>query len=278
MIDSFTQAREQLSHSVRRLRHDWAFTTAFVVTLALGIAANLAVFSALDAYFLRPLPYPSGQNLVDIYFGAKKFYMPPGSAMSAPGYEQLRSVGALSSSGLVTGGGNRTVAIPGEPPANQQVFAVTASTLATLDVRPLLGRWISPAADRAGGPAEVDVSYGLWQSLFHGDAHALGRILSVSGKSYTVVGVMPPGFAFPDRQAQLWVPIALTPAVLGMQNLTNFNYVMIGRLRPGASRPELETEIGGVLARLERAAMPADRAGFQQLGGYLAFIPLRQWL
>ncbi|MGH8290646.1 MAG: ABC transporter permease [Steroidobacteraceae bacterium] len=215
---------EPLSQSLRRLRRDWAFTAAFVLTLTLGIAANLAVFSALDAYFLSPLPYPNDRNLIEISFTALKYPIPPG-AMSAPAYQGLRSARALFASGLAKGWGNRTVAVPGEPLANDPAAIVTASTFATLDVQPLLGRWISPAADRAGGPAEVDVSYQLWQSAFHGDPRVLGRTLRISDELYTVVGVMPPGFAFPDRHVQLWVPIVLTPAMLGPQSLTNRKFV-----------------------------------------------------
>ena len=148
-----TERWEQLSQTIRRLHHDWAFTTAFVATLALGIAANLAVFAALDAYFLHPLPYPHSQRLVAIYFGAEKLSVPVASAMSAAGYRRLRSARALSASGLAVNLGNRTVAIPGEPVANHQVTALTASTLETLDVKPLLGRWIGTGADQPGGPA-----------------------------------------------------------------------------------------------------------------------------
>jgi predicted permease len=249
-----------------------------VLTLALGIAANAAVFSALDAYFLRPLPYPNGSSLVDIYFDAAKYPSPPGVLMSAPGYQQLQSVRALSSGGLYTGLGSLTVGVSGGRAVNQPVAAVTASLLQTLDVQPLMGRWISPAADREGGPAEVDVSYELWQSALHGDAHALGRTLHVSGKLYTVVGVMPAGFDFPNRHMQLWVPIALTPEVLGLRHLEDFDYVMIGRLRPGASRAELDTELEGVLTRLEQS-VPADkRVEFRRVGAYLAFMSLREWL
>lgn len=279
MTVSISAPLEQLSQALRRLRRDWAFTAAFVVTLTLGIAANLAVFSALDAYFLGPLPYPHGERLVNIYFGAAKYpLLPPGSAMSAPAYQRLQSIRALLSSGLLSGWGNRTIGISGEPPANHEVCGVTASTLETLAVEPLLGRWISPAADRVGGPAEVDVSYGFWQSAFHGDAHALGRTLTVSGNPFTVVGVMPSGFGFPDRQTQLWVSIELTPTVLSQQNLTNFNYTMIARLKPGASRSELDTEIADVQASLEQSMAPADRSTFRQLGGYMRFMPLRPWL
>ena len=270
---------ERLSQALRRLRRDWAFTAAFVVTLGLGIAANLAVFSALDAYFLRPLPYPHGERLVDIYFGAAKFPMPAGSTMSVPAYQRLQSVRALSSSGLALAyGNNATVSVPGEPPANDQMAEVTASTLETLGVEPLLGRWISPAAGRVGGPPEVDVGYGLWQSAFKGDPHVLGRTLRVSGRLYTVVGVMPPDFAFPKRRTQLWLPIVLTPQMLSLQSVGDFSYDMIARLRPGASRAELDTEIDGVLARLEQSMAPADSKAFQQVGAYLAFIPLRQGL
>jgi predicted permease len=273
-----TERWERLSQALRRLRRDWAFTAAFVVTLALGIAANLSVFSALDAYFLRPLPYPNGSSLVDIYFDAAKYPSPPGVLMSAPGYQRLQSVRVLSSSGLYTGWGSLTVGVSGELAANQPVVAVTASMLQTLDVQPLLGRWISPAADREGGPAEVDVSYEFWQNALRGDAHALGRTLHISGKPYTVVGVMPAGFDFPNRHTQLWVPIALIPAVLGLQHLEDFNYVMIARLRPGASRAELDTELDGVLARLEQSVPPARRVVFRRVGAYLAFMPLREFL
>jgi putative ABC transport system permease protein len=268
---------ENFSQALRRLRRDWAFTAAFVLTLALGLAANLAVFAALDAYFLRPLPYPESGSLVDIYMNAAKYPIPLG-VISAPLYQQLRSIRALSSSGLSGGSGNSTVVIPGETAANYHVASVTASTLATVDVQPLLGRWISPAADREGGPREVDVSYGLWQSAFHGDKQILGRALRIGGNLYTVVGVMPRGFDFPARHTQLWVPIVLTPAMLGLQHFVDFGYVMIGRLRPGTSRAELTTEVDGVLARLEQAAPPAKRVVFQRLGAYLAFMPLRQWL
>ena len=271
-----TERWEQLSQALRRLRRDRAFTAVFVLTLALGIAANLAVFSALDAYFLRPLPYPHGRSLVNVYFGTVKYPIPPGF-MSAPGYQQLRAARALSSSGLAWGGDTLTVVIPGEPVVNEEVEHLTASTLETLDVGPLLGRWISPAADRSGGPSEVDVSYGLWQSAFHGDARALGRTLRISGKVYTVVGVMPPDFAFPVRQTQLWVPIVLTPTVLNPQNLTNWNYVMIARLRPNASRAELQTELDGVGVRLEQSQPAAERKIDRQVGAYVTFMPWRQW-
>jgi putative ABC transport system permease protein len=272
-----TDRWEQLSQAVRRLRRDWAFTMAFVVTLALGIAANAAVFSALDAYFLRPLPYPQSESLVDISFAAKRYPLPPGW-MSAPAYELLRKVPALEASGLEEGWGELTIAVAGEPPANEEVDAVTASTFETLDVKPVLGRWISPAADREGGPSEVDLSYGLWQSVFHGDARVLGRTLRISGKLYTVVGVMPQGFAFPTRDTQVWVPIALTPEVVAPQHLTDFNYAMAARLRAGTSRAELETELEGVLTRLEQSLPPTDQKLFRQFGAYIAFTPLRQYL
>ena len=267
-----------VSQALRRLRRDWAFTIAFVLTLALGIAANLAVFSALDAYFLRPLPYPHAGRLIDLYLQTAKFPLPAGSDMSAAGYQRLRSIRALSAAGLLSDWGNLTVSITGEPSANEQVAAVTASLLQTLDVRPLLGRWISPAADRAGGPPEADLSYGLWQSAFRGDLHVLGRTLRISGGPLiTVVGVMPPDFGFPKRQTQLWVGLPLTPEMLAAKNGA-LAYVMIARLKPGASRAELDTELDGALAGLEQAMPPGMHKGYQQVGAYMTYLPLREWL
>ena len=249
-----------------------------MVTLALGIAANLAVFSALDAYFLGPLPYPQGERLVDIYFNAAKYPLPQNSDMSAAAYQRLRGVLALSASGLASDWGNLTVALPGEPAENQHVAAVTASALKTLSVQPILGRWISSVADREGGPAEVDVSYQLWQSAFHGNSRVLGRTLLVGGEPHTIVGVMPPRFAFPARDTRLWVSPGLTPTELGPNQIATFNWVMIARLKPAASRTELDAELDGVMARLVRTMPPAASAWFRQSGSYLAFMPLRRWL
>lgn len=273
-----TDGWEQLSLALRRLRNDWAFTAAFVVTLAFGIAANLAVFSALDAYFLRPLPYAHGQRLVAIYFGAEKISLPVASAMSLAGYQRLRSARALSASGLASNLGNLTVAIRGEPASNRQVAALTASTLETLDVKPLLGRWINPVADRPGGPPEVDVGYRFWQSALHGNPDVLGQTLRISGKPYTVVGVMPPSFAFPARNTQLWEPIVLTPEGLSLARLSSLGYMMIARLRPGASRVELHTELDGLESRLLRDTPSQQRKFVLQFGPYVTFMPLRQFL
>ena len=278
MVISNTDIREQFAPTLRRLRRDWPFTAAFVLTLALGIAANTAVFTALEAYFLRPLPYPHGGQLVDIYFDSAKYPLPVGSAMSAAAYQRLRCALALSSSGLVSDWGNLTVAVRGEPAASHHVAALSASTLKTLDVRPLLGRWISRAADLAGGPAQVDVGYRLWQSAFHGDSHALGRTLRIGGKAYTVVGVMPPRFAFPARHTQLWVSTDLAPGELGPAQLTTFNWAMIARLKARASRAELDAQLGGLLARMETSMPPVERTVTAQMGIYIGFVPLRQWL
>ena len=273
-----TDPWRQLSQAGRRLRRDWAFTAAFVLTLALGIAANLAVFSAVDAYFLRPLPYPDSGRLIDIYFDAAKYHLPPGSAMSAAGYEQLRSIDALAASGLENEYGDMMVSLPAELPQYLPVCTVTASIWRTLGVRPMLGRWIDPAADHEGGPAEVDVGYRFWRNALHGDPHALGRTLRIAGKPYSVVGVLPPGFAFPARRTQLWISAAISPAELSPDQLTTFNWVMIGRLKPGASRMELDTELARVTARLERSMSPEELKIERQIGAYTAFMPLRELL
>jgi hypothetical protein len=278
MVISNTDIREQLAQTLRRLRRDWAFTAAFVLTLALGIAANAAVFTARAAYFLRPLPYPQGEQLVDIDFDSGKHPLPVGSAMSAAADQRLRSARALSSSGLVSDWGNLTVAVRGAREASDPVAALSVSTLKTLDVRPLLGRWIRRGADLAGGPAEVDIGYRLWQSAFHGDSHALGRTPLIGGKAYTVVGVMPPRFAFPARRAPLWVSTDLAPGELGPGQLTAFNWAMIARLKAKASRAELDAQLGGLFARTKTSMPSVERRATAQMGIHIGCVPLRQSL
>lgn len=188
MVISGTDIRKRIAQTLLRLRRDWAFTAAFVLTLALGIAANAAVFTVLDAHSLRPLPYSRGGRFVDLYFHSAKYPLPPGSAMSAAACQRLRSALALASSGLVSEWGGLMVAVRGEPDTNHHVAAAFGSALQTLDDRPLLGRWISRAAD-VGGPADVDIGDRLGRNAFHGDGPVLDRMFRVSAPPQPAVGL-----------------------------------------------------------------------------------------
>lgn len=259
-----------LRHAVRRLRLEWRFTLAFVVTLALGIAANAAVFSALDAYVLHPLPYPQSSRLLDVYFNIHKGGASDGRT-SVPAYEQFRHLPAIEDAGLVRGYGTvATVIIANDPAETLNTAHLTASTFETIGVKPLLGRWFSKRADRPQGPRDAVLSYRFWQSAFGGDKHALGRSLRVNGKLFTIIGVMPRNFAFPVRDTALWLPFSIPPADLKPDELTNWNSLMIARLATAGSRAALQAELDVAVSRLDREIPPRLRAMLRGGGGAFA--------
>lgn len=264
-----------LRHAVRRLRIEWRFTIAFVITLTLGIAANVPVFSALDAYVLHPLPYPQSSRLVDVYFTLHKGGASYGS-ISVPAYEQFRHLPAITDAGLVRGYGTAATVIIGNAAAETLNAAhLTASAFETLDIRPVLGRLFSKSADRSQGPREAILSYGLWQSAFGGKKDALGRTLGVNGELFTIVGVMPRDFGFPARDTALWLPFAIPPADFSPDQLTNWNSVMIARLGPGVSRKALQTQLDVAVSRLEENVSPTLRVNLRGGGG--AFAGTMSW-
>jgi predicted permease len=259
-----------IQHAVRRLRLEWRFTLAFVITLALGIAANATVFSALDAYVLHPLPYPHSGRLLDVYFTLHKGGAADGFT-SVPAYEQFRRLPAITDAGLFRGYGTLATVITGSTSAETlRVAHVTASAFQTLDVRPLLGRWFTNGADRPQGPREAVLSYGLWNSDFGGTRHVLGRSLRVNGKLFTIIGVMPRDFAFPARDTALWLPFVVPRADFNPDRLTNWNAVMIARPRPGVSRATLQTQLNLAVSRLEEKVDATLRVLLLGNGGVFA--------
>ena len=268
---------EMLAQALRRLRIEWRFTLTFVITLALGIAANAAVFSALDAYALRPLPYPHSSRLVNIYFNLRKGGVPDG-LISVPAYERFRQLPAITNAGLVGGGTFATVKVGNEPVETLDAAHVTASAFATVGVRPLLGRWFSDSADHPQGPREAVLSYGLWQSAFRGRHQALGQSLRVNGDLYTVVGVMPRDFAFPIRDTALWLPDVIPPAQFKSSSLTNWNGAMIARLKPEISRAALQAQLNLAAGRIEQGVSPHERAQLKAGGLFAAATSLQHFV
>ncbi|MGH8273687.1 MAG: ABC transporter permease, partial [Gammaproteobacteria bacterium] len=270
----------EFGQTLRRLGREWGFVTAFVLTLALGIGANGAVFTGLNAYLLRPLPYPHAGQLSNAYFSVHAIPFPKG-IIQAVVYERLRKASGVAAAGLFEGhgtesaGGTATVISNGEPRSVGAVSA-TASLFKTLGVQPLLGRWLNPASNKPGGPSEVVVSYRFWQSALGGKRDAIGQPLKVDGKQYTVVGIMPRGFAFPDRSTALWRSLVLTPSELSLASGVNdFSWNMIVRRAPGVSQAELRTALNVQLKRMLSRLPP--KPGFSVNKYYIGLIPLRHW-
>ncbi len=256
-----------LLYGWRTLRARRGFALVTVLTLALGVGANTAIFSAVNALLLRPLPVEDVDRLV---FGMalREGFDPFGTSLLE--YALYRDEGrSFISCGLGT---PRLFSLLGSgEPERLRGSAVTASYLATLGARPTLGRLFTEEEDRPGGPAIALIGHHLWQRNFGGDQGVLGRELNLEGRSHTVVGVMPPGFDLP-YSAEVWVPMQVSVESLPLdQRAANANE-FVARLKPGISLKQADAELKGLARRLEQVH-PQIRRGWS-----FGIVPLRRQL
>lgn len=232
-----------LRYGLRMLRHNPVFTVVALLTLAIGIGANTAVFSVVNSVLLKPLPYPKPEELVGVWQSA------PGAAGLANFSDGLR----LSPSMFFTyAEQNRTfqalgVWIPGEASVTgesdpEQVRAVFVSdgTLQALGVQPEIGRWLGPAGQQPGSPEKVILGYGYWQRRFGGARSLIGRKIWVDSRPREIVGVMPRGFRFVKVDADLILPLRFDRS---KTILAGFGYQGIARLKPGVTIRQASADV-----------------------------------
>ena len=221
---------QDVRFGVRTLVKSPSFTVVAVVTLALGIGANSAIFSVVNTVLLRPLPYRDSDRLVQVWEKGTADAFPLNSVSAAnfrDWYEQnhvfegLAAVGRASFN--LTGVGD---------PERVEGRRVSANLFRLLGVEPQLGRAFLPEEDAPGAGRVVILSDGLWRHRFNSDPGIVGKALTLNGQSYTVVGVMPQDFQFPSRQDEMWVPMAFTSQEAADRG--NNTYEVIGRLKPGS--------------------------------------------
>ena len=231
-------------YGARTLLRAPVFSLVAVVTLALGIGANTAIFSVVNAVLLRPLPYRNADRLVVALHSGSD---PVAPANYIDWRDQSRSFQAMAAaeywSANLTGS---------EAPEHLLGLRVTPNLLPMLGVDPLLGRQFAAGEDRKGAEHEVVLSYRLWQRLFNGDANVLGKPITLNSEAYTVVGVMPAGFQFAPfwaTRAEMWVPLAFGDRAhdRGGNSLRIF-----GRLKDGVTLAQARAEMATITARLER--------------------------
>ena len=256
---------QDFRYALRQLRRNKAFTAVAVLTLALGIGANTAIFSAVYSVLLRPLPYAHAERLVNLREGTG-----PGDSYGmvvtmgnydtwhqrSPEFAAL--AGYMYASFTLTGAG-----------APQQLlgFAATADYWRTLFIPPVLGRYFGPAEDHPGAPNVVVLSYALWSTTFASDPRIIGRTILLSEKPYTVIGVAPKQYAFTASAPQLWVPLALTSAQRAEH--TDHELAVVGLVRDGIAIPDAVRSLTAVQRQL---AHDYPRAG---VDGSLVAKPLR---
>ncbi len=250
---------QDFHHAVRMLRKNPAFTGVAVLTLALGIGANTAIFSMINGVLLNPLPYSDPQqlvvakeddslaNIVDIQRQTRTFSQGGGINLEDMDYTS------------------------GPEPIRIHAGYVDAGFLETLGVPPMLGRIISPEEDVKGGPHVIVVSYQFWQNFLNSDPQVLGKIVRLTGDDYTVIGVMPPGFAPPEGHADiyvsLWVAYPSAAPYRGVHFMRNY-----WRLKPGVTLSQAQADMSLIDRRLAEQYPDNERTR------HTVLVPLHQFL
>jgi len=246
-MDSLLQ---DLRYSLRRLIKSPGFSLVVVITLALGIGANTAIFSAVDAILLRPLPYPEPSRLVTInhYYPTLNDLKAP---VSAPGFRDYQQRTRSFASMAVESNWNANLTGVGDP-VRLQGSRVTGRLFSTLGVPALLGRTIQPGEDSLGRDHVVVLSYGLWQRMFGGQRSVVGSRLSLNGESYDVIGIMPAEFRdFFSRNAEIWAPLSFTAEQLNGDR-TNEWLNLTARLKPGITLEDAGRELSALSTQLKQ--------------------------
>jgi putative ABC transport system permease protein len=238
-----------IRYACRTLLRAPGFTAIAIVTLALGIGANTAIFSVVNAVLLRPLPYHAPDELVTV----EHFY-PSLNNMQAPvsaiGFEDYRKLDHLFSGMAVEGGWAPNLTGSGDP---ERLIGqrVAGDLFGVLDVPAQLGRGLRPDEGKEGPARIVVVSQGFWQRVLGGDPGVVGRRLLLDGESYEVVGVMPAGFRdFWNRRVELWAPLTFRPEQLSDNARTNEYLSLTARLAPGVTPAQAQRELTGFASRL----------------------------
>jgi putative ABC transport system permease protein len=239
-----------LRYAARRLRHSPAFTLVVVLTLALGIGANSAIFSVINTVLLRQLPYRDPGKLVTIYHYYPSLKME--APVSAPGFKDYRDRTHDFDGVAVESQWNVNLTGAGEP-ERLAGSKVSAQFFATLGVAPLHGRVFRPEEDAIGHEHETVLSYGLWQRDFGGDPSIIGKQASLNGETYDIVGVMPASFVDPwAKLVELWSPIALNPALFVPANYTNEFMPLTARLKPGVPAEQAVRDMSAFAEQMKK--------------------------
>ncbi len=272
--------------SLRLLVKHPGFSATVILTLAICLGANAAIFTVVHAVLLRPLPAPDAERLVGL--GDVYPTITPNDILSndVPSYfDRREALTTLDEQGMFTFWFD-TFAIDGVA-QELRGMRVTPSLFRVLGVPPALGRSFTDAEGEPGAEQKIVLSHALWQRLYGGDRGVLGQPLRLgwTGKHYTIVGVMPRGFTFFDQGypghaaepagVQFWIPLAFTPEQTSDSARTRYGFFHIGRLRPGATVPQVQAQLDALHAA-NLARFPQFR--FAELGMYSTVTPLQDAL
>ncbi|HET7570539.1 MAG TPA: ABC transporter permease [Gammaproteobacteria bacterium] len=241
-----------LRFGLRQLATKPGFAAAAILTLALGIGACASVFSLLNGYLFKSLPYPHSGQLVEIRQIYPKINITAGT--SVPLYEDILEHASAFSGGALYGGRSFTIQTNGRTHVISG-GVVTPSMFPLLGTKPLLGQTFSRNATQPGHGDVAVLSYPLWQSLYNGDPEVIGKSLRIKGKSYRVIGVMPRSFAFPNRGVKIWLPMTIAAADRAPEKLGDTHAFMIARRNPAVDAATARHELHQILAAAGKRVM-----------------------
>jgi putative ABC transport system permease protein len=249
---------QDLKSALRQLRNAWGFTTLAVVTLALGIGANTAMFTVVESVLLRPLPYPHADRL--LYIG------PVGSTgFGSTSYLNYRDVHDQTQRMAAVGGYSEDVSVVEGKDGSVSVVAprMTPNLFSMLGAQPLVGRTFTAAEGEAGGPQVALLSESLWRQSFNADAGVVGRTVRIGGIERQIVGVMPASFHFPDSigpdiEKGVWLPLQPSGEMLKDRGYHFFN--VLGQMRSGVTQAQVQQELDAIAQRI-RQADPKEAEG-----------------
>ena len=235
--------------ALRRLARNPGFTAAAVLCLALGIGANTAIFTVINAVLLRPLPFQQPERLVAVW-EANRIRKSERNVVSPANYLDWAAQSTVFEAMAAAADGSANLTGRGEP-VEVPLQQVTAGYFDMLGMRPMLGRDFSAADDRPGAPGVALLSHGFWERRFGGDPAAIGSSIRLDGSSVTVIGVMPPETETLGRSSgsDVWVPMQLDPAV-DYREVSGRYLVAAARLRDGVPIERAQSELATIAARL----------------------------
>jgi predicted permease len=250
--DVIGEVRQDVAHSWRALRRSPGFAVVALITLALGIGATTAIFSVVNGLLLRDLPYRDAEGVVRIW-GAHTDSKQNRSQVSAADFTDLKErQRSFASLGAFAWGGGTYVGT-GDP-VQLSGMRVDASVLTTLGIRPYLGRTFAVGEDSSGANPTIVLGFGVWRRVFGGDSTIVGKAINLSGRTRTVIGVLPPEFFFPTAaEAEFYTPLDLTPMMRDVNRARKFhNLGLVGRVRPGVPVSQAGAELTSIMRQLER--------------------------
>ncbi|HET9157678.1 MAG TPA: ABC transporter permease, partial [Myxococcaceae bacterium] len=260
---------DDLRHALRGLRKAPGFTLVAVLTIALGVGANTALFSIVDGVLLRPLPFPDAERLVGVHASKPNFDR---GSISYPNFRDWRRANTVFSGLAVSRNSSFIVSGQGAPDQVTGAF-VSAEFLSLLGIQPLLGRGLATGEDEVGAPPVVLIGAGMWQRRFASSRDVLGTTLTLDGRPYTIVGVVP-GFPLSasnlPRAADVYVPIGQWANDLLLSRGAGLGIHGIARLKPGVTIAQARADMDAVTRSLAETYPEANK------GVGAALIPLKE--